>query len=77
MSKMGRKHRRIFKLCTNKRYMFDRYLNKESREEITEWCDENLTGSYVWFGSSIFDEEKSEIGFQDETDLIAFILRWT
>ena len=65
-------------MCTNKRYIFDRCLSEDVREEIDEWCADNLTGSYIWFGSSmIFNEEKPEIGFQKQTDLVAFILRWT
>lgn len=77
MSKESRKRRRKVQLCTNKRFVFDRFVSREEREEINEWCEENLSCAYCWFDSpELFWESKSEVGFHDQYDLVAFILRW-
>ena len=78
MSKAQRKQRRKTRLCENKRFVFDRWLNEEEREEINQWCEENLSGACCWFDSPAhFWDSKSEIGFHDQYDYVAFILRWT
>lgn len=77
MSKERRKHRRKLLLCQNKRFVFERYVPVEERAEINQWCEENLSSAYCWFDSpNLFWESKSEVGFHDQLDLVAFKLRW-
>ena len=77
MSKTTRRHKRILQLCKNKQYILDYYLSPEKRMEIDEWCYENLNGSFTWYDERYGREKGSlKIGFHDETDLMAFILRW-
>lgn len=53
-------------------------MNDKEKEEINQWCEENLTGAYTWFDSAeLFWKGKSEVGFHDQYDLVAFILRWS
>jgi len=74
MSKYLRKQKRKTKLCLKKTYTLERTLSKEAREEIEEWCEENLTGSCMWLRTGWNDS--NTMGFQDLYDKMAFILRW-
>ena len=78
MSKIARKRRRILQLCKNKKYRFERTLSTVDKKEISDWCDENLSGGYFWFEiKSDYWKSTMEIGFHDKIDLVAFIWRWT
>lgn len=49
-------------------FHFNVFLNSEEIFKIAEWCDENLKEDYL-IGSNIS-------GFVNESDAIAFKLRW-
>lgn len=75
MSKIMRRMRRIRNMCKNKQYTVNKSLTVEEREEIDTWCHENLNGSFIW----VIDQPHNStytLGFQDYTDMMAFVLRW-
>lgn len=75
MSKELRKNKRKYNLCKNKTHTIERSLSSEEIEEIKEWCEENLTGCCTWIENSLYFS-KHTMGFHDQYDLVAFILRW-
>ena len=76
-----KKQARRARLCQNNVYRFDRRLTKKEKQEIDEWCENNLNGIHHWIkevGSNYWfdDISYSEIGFHHKWDLVAFKLRW-
>ncbi len=72
-----KKQRRIRKLCEKRKHEFYGVMDVETFEKIDLWCKENLNGCYYWFQHNKWEEDVNIIGFQDETDKMAFKLRWT
>jgi hypothetical protein len=82
-AKKRKKVDRRERLCRKKRIAFD---NKDVVADfevsiVDEWCEKELNGAFFWYRSMSWDwdcgEERSyDIGFQDETDMLAFTLRW-
>lgn len=75
MSKIERKYRRIRKMCKNKTYTVNKSLSVEERMEIDGWCRKNLNGCFSWITDRPH-ESSFTLGFQDYTDMMAFVLRW-
>ena len=75
MSKESRKQSRIYKLCKNKTYTVNKRLSIEEYLEIKSWCKTNLNGCFYLEISSLHEGHYT-VGFQDHTDMMAFILRW-
>ena len=68
--KTAKKMQRISRLCKNNRFVFDRYVSKEEREDITKWCDENLNGAHFWFFEANYPSDRgADIGFHHKWDL--------
>lgn len=73
-----KKLQRISRLCQNNRFVFDRSLTEEEREQISVWCNENLSGVHYWYsGGSWYNDTNADIGFHNKWDLMAFKLVWT
>lgn len=74
MSKASRKLKRCRRICKNNHYTINRVLSPDEKMEIYAWCDENLTGCFVWVINYTYEE--FTMGFQEHSDMMAFILRW-
>lgn len=71
-----KKNTRIRKLCEKRKHEFYEAIDAKTFEKYDSWCKENLNGCYYWFQYNIWEEERNIIGFQDDTDVMAFILKW-
>lgn len=46
------------------------------REDIVEWCEENMTGHWRLFTPTFTTDRPFNLYFMEETDAIFFKMRW-
>ena len=69
------------KLCRSRKLSFkgDDMVEKCNTEDLTAWCHKELNGAFHWYSlpfQIFYMDDLFTIGFQDETDRLAFALRW-
>lgn len=82
-AKKWRKAARRERLCRNKRINFSKrdVVLDFDFDIVDKWCTKELNGAFYWYRGHWYWNDMGnatiyDIGFQDETDMLAFTLRW-
>lgn len=76
-----KKSQRRKKLCQSRKLSFEMkdIVEIHNMDDLTIWCHNELNGAFHWFSFPHLwfnSDELFIIGFQDDTDRLAFALRW-